>query len=173
MNNHESLLQENYKHVNIWDTDLYINEDGNVYRYHKKYKKITLCSENKPDNEGYKRIQLTNNQSKGKRFQLNRLVFYAFNPDWDIFDSSKNNVIDHRNGNKLDNRIINLRNITNQHNGFNRNCKGYSYHKQHKKYHAYIKFNGKLKHLGVFEKEEDARKAYLDAKPKYHVIIEL
>ena len=48
----DSLLQENYKHVNIWDTDLYVNEDGTVYRYHKRYKKITLCSNNKPDNEG-------------------------------------------------------------------------------------------------------------------------
>ena len=169
----DSLLQENYKHVNIWDTDLYVNEDGTVYRYHKRYKKITLCSNNKPDNEGYKRIGLTNNQGKKKRFQLNRLVYLAFNPDWDIFDSSTDNIIDHRNGIKTDNRISNLRNIIHQHNDFNRNCKGYHYHKQHKKYQAKIKLNGKSKHLGLFDNEEDARKAYLDAKPKYHVIIEL
>ena len=171
MNNHESLLQENYKHVNIWDTDLYINEDGTIYRYNKQYKIITLCDV-KPSN-GYKRIKLTNFQGKRKDFRLNRLVFYAFNPDWDIFDSSKNNVIDHRNGIKTDDRISNLRNVSHQHNDFNRNCKGYSYDKPSKKYRALIGLNGKQKHLGYFENEEDARKAYLDAKPKYHVIIEL
>ena len=168
----DSLLQENYKHVNIWDTDLYVNEDGNVYRYHKKYKKITLCSNNKPD-KGYKQIDLTNNQGKKQRFLLNRLVYYAFNPDWDIFDSSTDNFIDHRNGNPTDNRISNLRNITHQHNNFNRKCKGYYYHKPSKKYQAKICLNGKTKYLGYFENEQDARKAYLDAKPKYHVIIEL
>ena len=172
MNTHESLLQENYKHVNIWDTDLYINEYGTVYRYHKKYKKITLC-DYKPNGNGYKQLGLTNFQGKIKKFRLNRLVFYAFNPDWDIFDSSTDNVIDHRNGIKTDNRISNLRNVSHQHNGFNTNCKGYYYDKQAKKYRAYIKLNGKSKHLGSFENEEDAHQAYLKAKPKYHVIIDL
>ena len=169
----DSLLQENYKHVNIWDTDLYINEDGTVYRYHKRNKKITLCSNNKPNNEGYKIIQLTNFQGKKKNFQLNRIVYLAFNPDWNIFDSSTDNFIDHRNGIKTDDRISNLRNVSQHHNTFNRNCKGYSYDKQKKKYRARIHLNGKFKHLGLFENEEDARQAYLEAKPKYHVIIEL
>ena len=168
-----SLLQENYKHVNIWDTDLYINEDGNVYRANIKTKKIKLCSNNKPNNDGYKIIGLTNNQGKTKLFQLNRLVYYAFNPSWNIFDSSKDNFIDHRNGIKTDDRISNLRNVTNQHNTFNQNCKGYYYNKQRKKYEAQIHLNGKKIYLGLFENEQDAEKAYLDAKPKYHLIVEL
>ena len=82
-------------------------------------------------------------------------------------------MIDHRNGIKTDDRISNLRNITNQHNTFNTNCKGYYYHKPSKKYQAVIYLNGKTIYLGSFDTKEDARKAYLDAKPKYHVIIEL
>ena len=172
MNTAESLLQENYEHVNIWNTDLYINEDGTVYRYHKKLKTITLCDV-KPNNNGYKQLKLTNNQGKEKMFRFNRLVFYAFNRSWDIFDTSKDNVIDHRNGITTDDRLCNLRNITQQHNNFNTNCKGYYYDKKAKKYRAQICLNRKKKFLGYFENEQDARKAYLDAKPKYHVIIEL
>jgi hypothetical protein len=159
----KSLLQENYEHVNIWNTDLYINEDGTVYRANIKTKNIKLCSNNKPNSEGYKQIHLTNNQGKRKMFQLYRLVFYAFNPDWNIFDTSTDNSIDHKNRIKTDDRLCNLRNVKHQHNGFNRKCKGYYYHKQAKKYQAQIYLNGKRIHLG----------SYLEAKPKYHVIIEL
>ena len=95
------------------------------------------------------------------------------NQDWNIFNSSTKNSIDHINGNKLDDRISNLRNVTHQHNGFNQKCKGYCYNKRTKKYQAYIRLNGKLKYLGLFENEQDAEKAYLNAKDKYHVIVEL
>ena len=166
------LLEKNYKHINLWNSDLYVNEDGTIYRLDKRNKIITLCNV-KTHTTGYKRITLRNNQGKKKQFKLNRLVYLTFHPDWDIFNSSTDNSIDHINGITTDNRICNLRNVTNQHNSFNAKCKGYSYHKQHKKYHASIRLNGKLIHLGYFDNEQDARKAYLDAKPKYHVITEL
>ena len=78
--------------------------------------------------------------------------------------------IDHINRKKANNRICNLRNITRQKNMWNTNCKGYSYHKQHKKYRAYIKLTSKIKHLGLYDTPEEARQAYLNAKQKYHVI---
>ena len=37
-----------------------------------------------------------------------------------------------------------------------------------KKWHAQIKLNGKSIHLGYFDKEEDAKNAYLKAKLIYH-----
>ena len=174
MNTVDYLLEKNYKHINIFDSDLYINEEGTVYRYNKSYKKITLCSDNKPNNRGYKKIQLINNEGKTKQFRLHRLVYLAFNSDWDIFNTSTDNFIDHINGNKTDNTIFNLRNVTHQHNQFNNTkCKGYSYHKQHKKYGASIRLNGKLIHLGYFDNEQEARQEYLKSKEKYHKIIEL
>ena len=36
------------------------------------------------------------------------------------------------------------------------------------RYEAQIKVNNKSIHLGSFDKEEDARQAYLDAKKIYH-----
>lgn len=79
--------------------------------------------------------------------------------------------IDHINGNRADNRIENLRECTNQKNHFNLvKTKGYSWNKLAKKWQAQICFNAKRIYLGLFDKEEDARNAYLEAKKIYHII---
>ena len=49
---------------------------------------------------------------KLKLYYLNRLVYFFHNPEWDIHDSSRDNLIDHRNGDTLDNKIDNLKNVT-------------------------------------------------------------
>lgn len=91
-----------------------------------------------------------------------------------IFYKKYNKVvdcIDHINGNKKDNRIENLRQVTQQQNNFNfKEVKGYSWSKNNKKWQARIKLNKNTIHLGYFDKEEDARDAYLAAKNIYHVI---
>ena len=79
--------------------------------------------------------------------------------------------IDHINGVKCDNRIENLRSVTNQENQFNRKgTKGYTFDKLLKKYKTQIRLNNELKYIGLFNTEEEARKAYLDAKNEYHII---
>lgn len=79
--------------------------------------------------------------------------------------------IDHIDGNTSNNKIENLRDVTNQQNHFNeRKAKGYYWHKSTSKFMARIKLNGKHNYLGCFDNEEDARKAYLEAKKKYHMI---
>jgi len=99
-----------------------------------------------------------------------RLVYYIHNPDWDIWDSSPDNQIDHYNRKKDDNRIENLHVVTSQQNQWNTNVKGYYWEKRINKWAAQITLNGKKINLGYFENEEDAAAAYLEAKPKYHVI---
>ena len=78
--------------------------------------------------------------------------------------------IDHINGIKNDNRIDNLRNITRQQNTFNTKAKGYSWNKPRGKWLAEITIDGKRKYLGRFEKEEQAKEAYLNAKKVYHIL---
>tara|TARA_R110000782_G_scaffold270463_1_gene371409 strand:- start:1705 stop:2208 length:504 start_codon:yes stop_codon:yes gene_type:complete len=79
--------------------------------------------------------------------------------------------IDHINGERSDNRFENLRLVTHVENCYNiKNVKGYSFHKHAKKYAASINVNKKRINLGSYEKEEDARNAYLNAKEKYHII---
>jgi hypothetical protein len=88
-----------------------------------------------------------------------------------IMNPPDNMVIDHINGNPLDNRRCNLRIVTFQQNHFNRTkAKGYSWHKKNKKWQAQIVINKKTIFLGLFDTEIDAHNAYLSAKEKYHKI---
>jgi len=79
--------------------------------------------------------------------------------------------LDHINGKRDDNRIINLRAVNNQLNHFNETtAKGYHWDSARNKYKAEITLDGKNKYLGRFKTELEARNAYLEAKIKYHQI---
>lgn len=87
-------------------------------------------------------------------------------------------VIDHKNGNTLDNRRSNLRIATLTQNGANRiksknsttGYKGVTYFKLHPKkpYRAQIKHKGKVKHIGCYETAAQAHSAYLLESKKLH-----
>ena len=77
---------------------------------------------------------------------------------------------DHIDRNGLNNQRDNLRIVTNQQNQFNKNAKGYCFHKLTQKFQAQIRLNGKKIHLGLFETEFEAHAAYLKAKKIHHVI---
>jgi hypothetical protein len=76
--------------------------------------------------------------------------------------------LDHINRDKTDNRISNLRIATHQQNQFNKNPKGYYWNTRQKKWQSTIKCDKKQIHLGFFNNEDDAKKAYLNAKEIYH-----
>ena len=155
---------ENYK--------LRATAEGKIERYYEYKTKPHIWKEMKggKDRQGYLRILLS--LSSGKRmFYLHRLVYYAYNQDWDIWDSSWNNVIDHRDGNPINNKIGNLQNITQQQNNFNNHiAKGYTFDEKTGKYKAQIKLDGKNNYLGEFDTPEEAREAYLEGKEEYHII---
>jgi hypothetical protein len=75
--------------------------------------------------------------------------------------------IDHRNGNKLDNRKENLRLATNTQNNWNKGktsrntsgVAGVSWFKQTRKWHAQIRVGGKRLHLGYFSSLDEAAQA--------------
>jgi hypothetical protein len=79
-------------------------------------------------------------------------------------------TVDHINRDKLDNRVENLRIVTQQQQTFNRGAKGYCWHKQLNKWQSAIALDGKSIYLGLYVTEDEARQAYLDAKAKYHII---
>ena len=119
--------------------------------------------------DGYLRIKINFN-NKQKNISVHRLVYKFHNPDWDIFDSSMENHIDHINGIRDDNRIENLRVVTNHQNQHNRlKAKGYSITRTGN-YQAKIKLNNKTITIGTYKTEDEAHQAYLEAKKKYHVI---
>lgn len=79
-------------------------------------------------------------------------------------------IIDHINRDMSDNRISNLREVTQSTNLENRNMKGYNYDKSRNKWRSRIKYQGKDIFLGRFDTENEARQAYLNAKKIYHNI---
>lgn len=108
------------------------------------------------DPNGYLRITL-----HYKRFLIHRLIWIIEN------NSEPEKFIDHIDGNKLNNRISNLRVVssrTNQQNLFrHRKGKlvGSSFHKLVGRWQARITVDKKLKHLGWFNTELEAHQRYL------------
>ena len=147
------------------------NDSMDIYSWKECKTRPSYWFKNKPNlhilKSGYKYYRIKINK---KSYRLSRIVYKAHNKDWDITDISINNFIDHINTNSLDNRIENLRVVTQQQNQWNRNAKGYSWDKNAKKWHAKININGKDKYLGLFDNEEDAHISYLNAKEIHHKI---
>ena len=152
---------------------LRLHPDGVMYvRSHRngvETKKITWREIKFSNTNGYLSCGMIVDGISARLYQ-HRLVYYAHHQDWDIFDGSSNNVVDHYNRDRSDNRIENLHIVTIQQNSFNTNAKGYSWYKSRNKWEAYIKINGRKIKLGYFEKEEDARNAYLKEKAKLHIV---
>jgi len=113
---------------------------------------------NKPNNQGYPYIKID-----GKTVKVHRLVLLAYKGHSEL-------EVDHKNQNKTDNRLCNLHYVTSQENNLNvdrvYNAKGYYWHKAKNKWVAQISINGKRKHIGYFDKEEEARIAYEQAKQR-------
>ena len=141
-------------------------EDNKMYRFNKIKKVWTCCSDLKPRPK-YIRIEINK-----KYYPLHRIIYKYFNEDWDITDISKDNIIDHFNNDTLDNRIENLRVLSNSQNNRNakkrKNCINSKYIGVRKcsknKWRAEIRIDGKKKHVGQFETELEAAEVY---KKKY------
>jgi hypothetical protein len=113
----------------------------------------------KPHPNGYKIVTI-----KKKRYLVHRLVYKLHNPDWNIYDTSSDNQIDHINMDKSNNKIENLRVVNNSLNNLNNKAKGYYYHKKAGKYHTRIMINNKTISLGYYDTEEQAKQVYEDYK---------
>ena len=86
-----------------------------------------------------------------------------------LMNPKDDEVIDHKNHNKFDNRRCNLRVCTKQQNSMNQSkqrrnttsiYKGVCFNKQNRKWVVQIRINRKQKHIGYYESEEEAAIAY-------------
>lgn len=104
----------------------------------------------------------------GKGLLAHRVIWLMMTGEWP-------NVIDHKNGDRTDNRWGNLRSVTTTVNSQNQTCRsdnatgirGVTYKKDRKKFYAAIKVNKQHIHLGCFKTVEEAKAARLAAEIKY------
>jgi len=135
---------------------------GNVKSLPKKYNKNGCILKPKTKSDiYYKAVDL--NKNGRKTFLIHHLVAKAFlNHD---VKENKLLVIDHINNIKTDNCLENLQIVTHRVN-VNKDMKssskywGVSYYKKTNKWRCQKQIDGKLKHLGYFTTEEEARDAY-------------
>lgn len=144
---------------------LRVYQDGKIERKLKKagWREIP----NRANNQGYNCIRMYD----GKTAKRHRIVKAAYTPEFNIEDPKQQ--VDHIDHDTIHNSLRNLRVVSHQGNQWNRRGKGYSYHKATGKFQVTISINNKVKYVGCYKTEEEARNAYLAEKEKHHVITPL
>ena len=137
----------------------YDKETGKLFWNKRPSNRVLLGQEvGNHNHQGYKVCRF-----KGKTIRVHRIV-WALNKE-----EIPSNFIDHINGVKDDNRMENLRLVSNAQNLQNmKKAKGCTYHKKNKKWMAQISVNKEHKYLGSFATEQEAHIAYLKAKQELH-----
>jgi hypothetical protein len=138
--------------------------DGDIISVKRKMKII----DGSPDKDGYLKITLSNDNEKPKYFRKHRLIALTFLGYSDL-------EINHKDGDKLNNKLSNLEYVTIRENQCHRRLKegyfvGVCFDKKSKKWRAYIQENKKWLHLGFFDKKEDAKQAYLNKLNEMNII---
>lgn len=107
---------------------------------------------------------------RGRLLLAHRVAFVFMTGSWPEFD------VDHINGQKADNRWVNLRdvrravNVQNRRSATNESKTGMlGVVKVGRRYQASIGVNGKTKKLGYFDSPEEAASAYVSAKRELHI----
>ena len=148
-----------------------LEEDGEVYYWYH----ISRCGEMKnPYWKKFKHTIVTDKRGKqyrrsqvgNRKFLIHRVIYYIHNQEWDIWDSSKSNLIDHIDRDTFNNNIENLRVATNQQNCFNKDAK----HIHITKYNTY-RAKVRAGEVGInkcFKTEQEAIDAVAEFRLKYH-----
>ena len=110
--------------------------------------------------KGYRQIRI-----HGKWYKAHRLIWLLETGRWPT------NQIDHINGDKLDNRFCNLRDVDNFTNSRNRKNNtsgvvGVSFDKVNQKWVSQTYIDGKARNLGRYDTKEEAHEAYTSANRK-------
>lgn len=150
-------------HCDLAKSYLYDHESGAIFKRlaNGRIKLVgTLTS------DGYIKVSIF-----GRNYFAHRLVWFYVNKVW------PEKQIDHINGNRIDNRICNLRECTASENQQNRKAKpkhssskylGVSWEVNRMKWKAALTLNGVRVFEEFFDSEEEAHNKYKEAKMAHH-----
>ena len=144
--------------IEIENTKLRCHFTGKLERCHVMSNEWKECKGSIATN-GY--LQMTINK---KNYRLHRIMGYAFG----LLELNSSLDIDHKDRDRHNNCIFNLRPATRQQNMMNKDAKGYTWDIGMHKWRAYITVNGVVKILGYFDTKEKAHDAYLKEKKILH-----
>jgi hypothetical protein len=121
---------------------------------------------------GYQCVNLCMPKQRQIKWRVHRLVALTLLP---AADDERRTLVDHVDGNRLNNHVANLRWVTARENALNRCAvggtsivKGVARHKATGKWEAYITDHGQRHYLGLFTAEARAVKARLGAEKRLH-----
>lgn len=159
----------------VW-RDVFTYKDGELYRIKRSSRRKPsrwydrpAGSVDKSDasrNTAYKRVKY-----RGKNYRVHRII-------WEMHfgEIPSGYVVDHINGNGLDNRIENLRLAKPTENQYNTRVRkdntsgvrGVCWHKATGKWSAAIRINGRARHLGLFDDIDTAKSTRLRHEKELH-----
>lgn len=150
--------------LEIYNEYLSYNSETGIITWIKKSSKNVIIGRiaGTPHRMGYQAIQVRGNLRLSHRVAF--LMYHGYLPKY----------VDHINGNKIDNRISNLRSCTVSQNGFNRpappsNTSGYKgVGKCGDKWRSRLVFEGKEYSFGTYDCKHEAAKAYNIGALKHH-----
>lgn len=153
-------MEEIWKELPSYEGHYLVSNKGLVKSIKNKKEKIIKSFLNK---KGYLIYVLSKNGYK-KNLKAHQLVAMAF---LNHVPCGMLLIIDHINNNKLDNRLENLRIISNRENCYRvknklntSNYKGVHFDKDKKKWRAQTTIKNKRKHIGFYNSEKEAAEAY-------------
>lgn len=143
------------------DREVVVRRSSGSYYLRKSGRLLRSCI----NSNGYVAVGLCKD-SIVKQFRVHQLVAMAF---LGHTICGHDRIVDHIDGNRMNNKLSNLRIISQRENCFNRDYKrkvtskytGVYFDKTKKRWVAQIRVNGVLRNLGRFREEIDAANAYL------------
>jgi hypothetical protein len=157
-------MKHEINHLKEW---LDYDPEAGVFRWSKSNNKRAGLVAGTLHKGGYRRIYFY-----GVSYAEHRLAWAFTYGKW------PENFIDHINGQRTDNRIANLRDVTRNENMQNQarpqvsnkstGLMGATFNRAANKYAAQIGVHGKKIHLGCYDTAIEAHQAYVAAKAKYH-----
>ncbi len=138
---------DDYISFDVWDTYFKVHRKTCLtYRLNKHSKMWNLINKNKPV-DGFLRIQIRNKNKSPRMIKVHKLIYKAFNPEYEVFNNNYENTVVHADGDQFNNHISNLIMIKRKNNK-----------KTIQKCESKYVFNGKTYHFGYFVKPHHARK---------------